>query len=125
MKYTSLPLLALLLSGGLQAAESLKTEDLDKTFVPLHGSAISCTETSAESENKAEQACSSGVPATTKSLTSKALRDAEHQVPNESLANPQRNNPEVSPLPTQLPPQEMSLPTPKDLMNMWNNRPPM
>jgi hypothetical protein len=122
MKYITLPLLTLLLSGSLQAAESLKTEDLDKTFVPLHGSAISCAETSDE---KADKTCSSGVPATTKSLTTKALRDAEHQVPNESLANPQRNNPEVTPLPTQLPPQEMSLPTPKDLMNMWNSRPPM
>jgi hypothetical protein len=122
MRLFQLALLISFLASAAHAAESLNPEDMDKTFVPLQGSAITCAKAP---EEKADQSCSSGVPATTKSLTGKVLRDAEHQITSENLANPQRNNPDVLPLPTQLPPQEMSLPKPQELMNMWNSRPPM
>lgn len=115
-----LMLLACLYPATLLAAENLGPEGLDSTYVPIPGSRITCT---ADGEDKADKKCTTQPTPATRSLTDKALRDAEHQITNESIANPQLNNPDA--LPPQLPPQPaMPLPTPQDLLDRWNNRPP-
>lgn len=127
MRLIHLTLFACLLPAALPAAESLNAEDMDNNFVPLHASTplYSSTTGCTEDTKGEDKKCLSDVQDTTQSATAKALRDAEHHVVNEALANPQHNNPEVMPLPTQLPPANPALPTPQNLMQQWNSRPPM
>lgn len=118
MSIPRLLLLALLLPAGLHAAEQLEGDALDNTFVPMPGNPISCTD---DADGKQ---CTAKIAATTHAGTDKALRDAENRVNSESVANPNLNNPNALPpsLPQEAP---MNLPTPQELMNMWNSRPPM
>lgn len=118
MSISRLILLAALLPAGLYAAEKLEGDALDNTFIPILGSQISC------SDDGEEKKCVSQPSDTTRSLTDKALRDAENRVSSESVANPNLNNPNA--LPPSLPRESATpIPTPQDLINMWNSRPPM
>ncbi len=113
-----LAFLALCLPGGLQAAETLGPAGLESTYIPVPAESIPCP--AGKADDIKQPKCSKTTPPT-KSLTDKALRDAEHQFSDQVITNPQLSNPDLSPPPLNLPP--VQLPTPQQLLDQWNNRP--
>lgn len=87
-------LCALLLPLPLMAAEPLSNAGMAKTYVP--GTTPCLTQ-----KGKNKKGCD---PSATRAVTDKAVRDAQQQGVNLPLTNPQLNNPDIQPVPHELPP---------------------
>lgn len=104
------PLILLLLPLPLLAAQALSNSSMEKAYVP---ETVPCVTEKGKTPRKGCE------PSPTKSLTDKALRDAEQQGSQLPLNNPQINNPGIIPPPRELtpPPPEIPLPLQNELLH--------
>lgn len=93
-------LLALCLGAPAHAAEALGNKALDKAYIPESTPCVP------DKNKQLPKGCEQITP--TRSLTDKALRDAEQQNIQQQLNNPNLNNPDVLPPPSQLPPPPLT-----------------
>lgn len=105
----------LLLSATTMAAETLSNAKLENTYIPGSGD---CQPSKGK---KLPKSCKTR--SGSRVVTDKALRDAEQQNTNQALGNPQRNNPDITPLPTQLPPPTVQQQNLQHLLENLKNLP--